>query len=52
MPLPGKEKPEIAEPISTAAPRGQSGLPIIEPAEATVFGLRELNVWYGHKHAL
>jgi len=26
--------------------------PIIEPPEATVFGLSELNLWYGHKHAI
>jgi phosphate transport system ATP-binding protein len=25
---------------------------IIEPSEPTIFGLSELNLWYGHKHAI
>jgi phosphate transport system ATP-binding protein len=39
-----------ATPAATAAPA--AALPIIDPPQEGVFGLSELNLWYGHKHAV
>jgi phosphate transport system ATP-binding protein len=43
---------ETGQPVTAGTGAPAVARPIIEPAEPAVFGLNDLNLWYGHKHAI
>ncbi len=46
------QDPQLPPPAAAMTATSAATRPIIDPPEAAVFGLSELNLWYGHKHAI
>ncbi len=46
------QDPQFTPPAAAMTATSAATRPIIDPPEAAVFGLSELNLWYGHKHAI
>ncbi len=46
------QDPQLPPPAAAMTATSADNRPIIDPPEAAVFGLSELNLWYGHKHAI
>jgi len=48
----GIQDPQLTPPAAAMTATSVATRPIIDPPETAVFGLSELNLWYGHKHAI
>jgi phosphate transport system ATP-binding protein len=48
----GIQDPQLTPPAAAMTATAGAIRPIIDPPEAAVFRLSELNLWYGHKHAI